>query len=122
VRIDLDPNLEAAWQQQRESAKVAEAIAKGLPKTKISGMPFRMEMSGFCRLPGSLPVIADLGVFWPLLAQELRKRLQVDLPFMSYPQETAEGEEMREWIVAKVRPVSRVAMLKAARAGSRERC
>ncbi len=115
IRIDLDPNLEAAWQQQRQSSMVAEAIAKGLPKTKLTGIPFRMEMSGFCRLPGSLPIIADLGVVWPLLADKVSEQLRMDLPFMSYPQETPEGQAMRDWIVENVRPVSRIEMLKAAR-------
>jgi len=122
IRIDLDPNLEAAWQQERQSSVVAEAIAKGLPKTKLTGVPFRMEMSGFCRLPGSLPIVADLGVVWPLLASQVCDRLKVDLPFMSYPQETPQGQEMREWIVENVRPVNRVEMLKAARARAGGSC
>jgi len=114
IRIDLDANLEAAWRKEREGALVAEAIAKGLPKTKVTGIPFRMEMSGFCRLPGSLPIVGDLGTVWPLLADKVSQRLRVDLPFMSYPQETPEGQAMREWIVENVRPVRRVQMVKAA--------
>jgi hypothetical protein len=50
VRIDLDPNLEKAWQQERHCSQVQEAVDRGLPKTKLTGIPFRMEMSGFARL------------------------------------------------------------------------
>ncbi|MBU7003978.1 MAG: hypothetical protein HXS50_00330, partial [Theionarchaea archaeon] len=67
VRIDLDSNLELAWQKERESSRVQEAVAKGLPKTKLMGIPFRMEMSGFARLPGSLPIVGDIGVIWPII-------------------------------------------------------
>ena len=69
VRIDLDQNLERAWRQERENAQVQAAVDRGLPKTKLTGIPFRMEMSGFARLEGSLPVTADIGVAWPVLAQ-----------------------------------------------------
>ena len=50
VRIDLDPNLMKAWQTERQNQAVQEAIDQGLPKTKLTGIPFRMEMSGFSRL------------------------------------------------------------------------
>lgn len=60
VRIDLDPNLKQAWLAERQSQTVQEAINQGLPKTKLTGIPFRMEMSGFARLEGSLPVVRDL--------------------------------------------------------------
>jgi len=110
IRIDLDPNLERAWQLERDSQAVAKAIAKGLPKTKISGIPFRMEMSGFARLPGSLPITGDIGAIWPILAQAVAQALGVELDFISYPQHTQAGREAREWIVANVRPVDRAAM------------
>ncbi|HHW11588.1 MAG TPA: hypothetical protein GXX33_01090 [Firmicutes bacterium] len=115
LRIDLDPNLEKAWQQQRESNIVQEAIAKGLPKTKLTGVPFRMEMSGFARLPGSLPIIADIGTIWPLLAWQVCARLGVQLDFISYPQATPEGQTMREWIVREVKFADREKMLAAFR-------
>lgn len=103
VRIDLDPQLELAWKKERESRTVQKAIAKGLPKTKVTGIPFRMEMSGFSRLPGSIPVIADIGVIWPVLAFEISKKLGVKLDFLSCPQSTPEGQEMREWIVREIK-------------------
>jgi hypothetical protein len=110
VRIDLDPNLERAWQLQRDSDAVAKAVAQGLPKTKISGIPFRMEMSGFARLPGSLPITGDIGAVWPILAHAAAQALGAELDFISYPQQTQAGREVREWIVANVRPVDRAAM------------
>lgn len=115
VRIDLDPNLRLAWERERSGGIVSQAIAEGLPKTKLVGVPFRMEMSGFCRLPGSLPVIADIGVAWPLLVGQVSSALGVELDFFSYPQSTRQGQEMREWIVKNVRPVSRPDMLSGAR-------
>lgn len=115
IRIDLDPNLELAWQHERADGMVSRAIADGLPKTKLMGVPFRMEMSGFARLPGSLPIIADIGVVWPLLAARVAAALGVELGFLSYPQSTPEGQAMRNEIVRQVRPVSRTQMLAAAR-------
>lgn len=103
VRIDLDPHLELAWKKERESGAVQSAISKGLPKTKVTGIPFRMEMSGFSRLPGSIPVIADIGVIWPVLALKISKKLGIKLDFLSCPQSTPEGQEMREWIVREVK-------------------
>ena len=35
LRFDLDPNLERAWLQERESSRVQEAVNRGLPKTKL---------------------------------------------------------------------------------------
>ena len=113
VRIDLDPNLELAWKKQRESNIVQEAIAKGLPKTKLTGVPFRMEMSGFSRLPGSIPVIADIGVIWPILALKVSQNLGIKLDFISYPQSTPEGQAMREWIVQNVKFANRKKMFEA---------
>ncbi|MDI9478667.1 MAG: hypothetical protein QM345_07970 [Bacillota bacterium] len=113
IRIDLDPNLELAWKKQRESNIVQEAIAKGLPKTKLTGVPFRMEMSGFSRLPGSIPIIEDIGKIWPIIALKVAERLGINLDFISYPQGTEEGQKMREWIVENVRPVNRKKMYAA---------
>jgi len=115
IRIDLDPNLELAWQLERTDGVVSQAIANGLPKTKLLGVPFRMEMSGFSRLPGSLPLIADIGVIWPLLAARVTEALGVELDFIPYPQSTPHGQAMRDEIVQRVRPVSRTQMLAAAR-------
>ena len=110
VRIDLDPNLERAWLQERESSLVQDAVDRGLPKTKLTGIPFRMEMSGFARLEGSLPVTADIGVAWPVLATAVEDGLGLDLDFISAPQETVEGKRMREWITTSVQPVDREKM------------
>lgn len=115
IRIDLDPNLELAWKKQRESNIVQEAIARGLPKTKLTGVPFRMEMSGFSRLPGSIPIIDDIGKVWPIIALKVSERLGISLDFISYPQATEEGQKMREWIVKNVRPVNRKKMYEAFR-------
>ncbi|MGB4372252.1 MAG: hypothetical protein WBI93_01640 [Halanaerobiales bacterium] len=113
IRIDLDPNLELAWKKQRENNVVQEAIARGLPKTKLTGVPFRMEMSGFSRLPGSIPIIDDIGKVWPIIALKVAERLGINLDFISYPQGTEEGQKMREWIVENVRPVNRKKMYAA---------
>jgi len=107
VRIDLDPNLEHAWKQEREQSQVQEAVNRGLPKTKITGIPFRMEMSGFARLEGSLPVTADIGVAWPVLAAAVEEGLGLEMDFISAPQETPEGRRMREWITDHLQPVDR---------------
>jgi hypothetical protein len=115
VRIDLDPNLERAWAREREETGIQEAINRGLPKTKLTGIPFRMEMSGFARLEGSLPVTADIGIAWPILALAVEEGLGVELDFVSSPQETPEGLRMREWIVDSVQPVDRQKMFEEAR-------
>jgi hypothetical protein len=119
VRIDLDSNLERAWRQEREGAQVQQAVDKGLPKTKLTGIPFRMEMSGFARLEGSLPVTADIGVAWPVLASHLEELLGVRLDFIPAPQETPEGQRMRAWIADSVQPVDRSRMMEAVREGVR---
>jgi len=72
---------------------VAEAIAKGLPKTKVTGVPFRMEMSGFCRLEGSLPIVGDIGSVWPVLAWEVSQALGIELGFISCRQDLPEGRD-----------------------------
>lgn len=115
IRIDLDPVLERVCQLEREGGAVQSAIADGLPKTKTFHVPFRMEMSGFARHAGSLAIIGDLGVVWPLIAQRAAQRLGVPLGFLSYPQHTAAGQAMRETIVNKVGPLSRRRMLEALR-------
>jgi hypothetical protein len=102
VRFDLDPNLERAWEMERQDAEVQNAVNQGLPKTKRTGIPFRMEMSGFARLEGSIPITADIGVAWPVLVSTLEERLGVKLDFISAPQETEEGQSMREWITQEV--------------------
>lgn len=107
VRIDLDPNLEKAWQMERKTGIVAEAIDKGLPKTKVTKVPFRMEMSGFSRLPHSIPIIGDIGEIWPIIAMRVAEELNINLDFISYKQSTPEGKEMREWIVQNVKPLSK---------------
>ncbi len=115
VRIDLDPNLEKVWQMERSMGNVQESINKGLPKTKTFKIPFRMEMSGFARLEGSLPILGDLGNIWPIVAFDVSKELGIHLDFLSYPQETAEGREMREWIVDNIKILDRNLMMKRIR-------
>jgi hypothetical protein len=114
VRIDLDPNLETAWKNERQNSAVQKAVDLGLPKTKQTGIPFRMEMSGFARLEGSIPVTADIGVVWPLIASALEEKLGVNLEFIPAPQETDHGKRMREWIVENVAYANRRQMLEAA--------
>jgi hypothetical protein len=111
VRIDLDPNLEKAWMEERRSKMVSEAVQKGLPKTKLMRIPFRMEMSGFARIPGSLPIVGDIGEIWPLLAVGVADALKVKLEFMSYKQSLPAGAKMREWIVKNIGPVNRERMI-----------
>jgi hypothetical protein len=120
VRIDLDPNLKHAWLAERQGQTVQEAIDQGLPKTKLTGIPFRMEMSGFSRLEGSLPVIGDIGVIWPVLACQVAEALGITLDFVSHPQQTAEGKAMREWIVDEVKPIQRDLMLHISRSFDRK--
>jgi hypothetical protein len=115
VRLDLDSNLKKAWLAERQSQTVQEAIDQGLPKTKLTGIPFRMEMSGFSRLEGSLPVIGDIGVLWPVLACQVAEALGITLDFVSHPQQTPEGQAMREWIVSQIKPVQRDWMLQSSR-------
>ena len=115
VRIDLDPNLEKAWMQERKSKMVSEAVHRGVPKTKLMRIPFRMEMSGFARIPGSLPIVSDIGEIWPILATRVADALDVRLDFMSYKQSLPAGEKVREWIVKHVQPLNRDRMFAAAR-------
>ena len=116
VRIDLDANLERAWTLERQVSDIQEAVNQGLPKTKRTGIPFRMEMSGFTRLESSIPVTADIGVVWPIIASSLEEELGVSLDFVSAPQESSHGELIREWIteqVAYFRPLPMYEQLRA---------
>jgi hypothetical protein len=115
IRIDLDENLRRAKTAQTESRSIQNAIDQGLPKTKLTGIPFRMEMSAFARLEGSLPLIGDIGIIWPIIAWKTAERLGISLEFMSYPQQSEQGKAMREWIVDNVRPVDRARMIAATR-------
>jgi len=115
VRIDLDPALEKVWELERGGSSVQKSIDSGLPKTKTFRVPFRMEMSGFARLEGSLPIIGDLGAIWPVFALRLARRLGVQLELLSYPQESEPGRVLREWIVETIRPVDRERMRRRVR-------
>jgi hypothetical protein len=106
IRIDLDPALEKVWQLERDESSVQGAIDKGLPKTKLFNVPFRMEMSGFARLAGSIAITGDIGMVWPIIASHVVRRLGLELSFLSYPQQTPRGQEMRNWIVEHIRPMS----------------
>jgi len=115
VRIDLDPNLNKAWQKERSAGMVSAAVDKGLPKTLSMHIPFRMEMSGFARIPGSLPVVGDIGEIWPILATKTADALGIKLDLMSYKQSLPAGQRFREWIVRSVKPVDRDRMFAAMR-------
>jgi hypothetical protein len=112
IRIDLDPNLKHAWDFEKQSGEVQKAIDKGMPKTKLMNIPFRMEMSGFARLKKSIPIVTDIGVVWPIMAQRVARELAITLEFMSYPQQTPAGQEMREWIVNNIMPIDRKRLFK----------
>ncbi|MCK4991760.1 MAG: hypothetical protein KAS29_14780, partial [Bacteroidales bacterium] len=105
IRIDLDPNLKRAWDLEKGSSTVQQAIDKGMPKTKSMDIPFRMEMSGFARLENSIPLLGDIGTIWPIMAYLIEQKLGVQLDFISYPQQSKEGQEMRKWIVENIQPV-----------------
>jgi len=105
VRIDLDPQLKKAWEMERKKKSVAKAIELGRPKAAGMNLAFRMEMSGFARLPGSLPVLGDLGVVWPVLAAKACRLTGVKPGFMCYKQGTDLGEAVRNYIVEQVQPM-----------------
>ncbi|MHC4728360.1 MAG: hypothetical protein ACYS17_14160 [Planctomycetota bacterium] len=107
IRIDLDPTLLKAWEFEKQTSKVQTAIDEGLPKTKLMSIPFRMEMSGFARLEKSIPVVADLGVAWPIIAVRLEQELGISLDFISYPQQSPDGKKMRKWIVDNIQPIEK---------------
>lgn len=111
VRIDLDPALEKVYEAEQAGGAVQRAIADGLPKTKMFKVPFRMEMSGFARHEGSIPITGDIGAVWPILAHRIAARLGLQLEFLSYPQDTPDGQAMREAIVRDVNPINRSKML-----------
>lgn len=113
IRIDLDPNLEMAWRKERQSKDVSTAIDQGLPKTVTIKTPFRMEMSGFARIPGSLPVIGDIGQVWPVMISKAAEELDIKPALMSYKQTLPAGKQFREWIVENVTAVDRQQMLAA---------
>ncbi|MDO5343198.1 MAG: hypothetical protein Q4F69_12230 [Bacteroidia bacterium] len=102
IRFDLDENLKKAWDLDKKSGEVQAAIDKGLPKTKMSKIPFRMEMSAFSRLEKSIPVIGDIGVLWSVMGYKVAKALGVEVEYISYPQQTEPGKAMRQWIVDNV--------------------
>ncbi len=102
IRIDLDSNLERAWELERSGAGVQDAVNQGLPKTKSTGIPFRMEMSGFARLESSIPVTGDIGSVWPLIGLAMEEQLGVELEFIGAPQESEHGRRMRDWIAGEV--------------------
>jgi hypothetical protein len=104
IRIDLDPALEKVWQLERDRGAVQELIRTGAPKAKTFGVPFRMEMSGFARLEGSIPLSGDIGAIWPVLACRLADSLGVQLDFLSFPQHSPQGLAVREHIVESIRP------------------
>ena len=111
VRIDLDPAIRKAWELERGQKAVARAIDQGRPKATGLGLGFRMEMSGFARLPGSLPIQADLGVVWPVLASRVARGLGVKLEFMCYKQGTELGEAIRAFLVEQVSPLDPAAVV-----------
>jgi hypothetical protein len=111
IRFDLDENLRKATDLERSDKTIQEAIDKGLPKTKVAKIPFRMEMSAFARHEGSLPVIGDIGKIWPVVAYEVARELGVQLDFLSASQDTPEGQAMRTWIVDHVKPLDREKMI-----------
>lgn len=114
IRIDLDKQLMQAKLMQNKNKKIQEAIDKGLPKTKTTRIPFRMEMSAFARHENSIPIVGDIGEIWPIMAYKVADELGISLDFLSYPQESEEGKRMREWIVENVKPIDRKKLLKRA--------
>jgi hypothetical protein len=117
-RIDLDPNLRKARDAEISGGQTQRAIDEGLPKTKLTGIPFRMEMSAFARHEKSHPIVGDIGIVWPLFASRLARLLNLELDFMSFPQNSPEGQRMREWIVDRVRPYTRIGRLNSSRPDS----
>ncbi len=106
IRFDLDENLKRSWELNKNSELIQKAINDGLPKTKLTKIPFRMEMSAFTRLENSIPVIGDIGELWPVFVNRICAKLGVEIGFSSAPQNTAEGAEMRERIVTDIKPFS----------------
>jgi hypothetical protein len=107
IRVDLDPNMKKACDFEKKSGTVQKAIDEGMPKTKLMSIPFRMEMSGFARLENSIPIVGDIGIIWPVMAYLIEQKLDIKLDFISYPQQSREGQEMRKWIVDNILPVKK---------------
>ena len=61
-----------------------------------------MEMSAFSRLEKSIPVVGDIGVLWSVMALKVSQALNIELDYISYPQQTEPGKAMREWIVDNI--------------------
>ena len=99
--------MKKACDFEKRSGTVQQAIDKGMPKTKLMSIPFRMEMSGFARLENSIPIVGDIGIIWPIMAYFLEQKLDIKLDFISYPQQSKEGHEMRKWIVQNILPVKK---------------
>ncbi|MCG7853186.1 MAG: hypothetical protein MIO92_11760 [Methanosarcinaceae archaeon] len=114
VRIDLDSNLEKAWVREGKAIMLTDTDGKDLPKTKALRAPLGKNMSKFSRIPGSLPIIGDIGEIWPLLASKVADALGVKLDFMSYKQSLPAGQRVQEWIVKNVSPVDRERMFDSA--------
>ena len=102
VRIDLDGQIKKVWELQRQQNLVAATINQGKPKALTMNVPFRMEMSGFARIPGSLPLTGDIGIIWPILASCVAQDLGQHLDFTCYKQGTPLGEEIRNYIADQV--------------------
>ena len=115
VRIDLDPQIKRACELERQKNTVGRAIDRGRPKAVSLNLAFRMEMSGFARLPGGLPILGDLGVVWPVLANRLLRLAGVKPKFMCYKQGTPRGEAVRDFIVDEVKPFSPARVVEALR-------
>jgi hypothetical protein len=75
-----------------------------------------MEMSGFARIPGSLPIVGDIGEIWPILATRIADALDLKLDFMSYKQSQPAGQKVREWIARNVAPLNKELVFAAAKA------
>lgn len=112
IRFDLDENLRRAVDLNQTNQTIQEAIDKGLPKTKLTKIPFRMEMSAFARHEGSLPVIGDIGKIWPVLACKVTEALGIELDFISASQDTEAGQNMRDWMVEHIKPFDKGLMHK----------
>jgi hypothetical protein len=82
-----------------------------------------MEMSGFARLESSIPVTGDIGSVWPLIASALEEQLGTKLDFISAPQESDHGKQVRSWIADEIRYLDRLEMYREAerRLARRER-
>ena len=72
-----------------------------------------MPIPRVARHEGSIPIIGDIGLVWPIMARRIAQRLTIELEFMSYPQQTSQGQAVREYIVEEVQPLNRTKMLDA---------